>query len=257
MRSVLSTRGVFETPFSRREVLAAGALGLAAAPWLAMPARAQAASQRLVTVELFTSQGCSSCPPADALLRRLAMRDDVLALSWPVDYWDYLGWHDTMAQHAFTERQRGYARKIDPHQPYTPQMILDGVVDVVGNNPIQVDAALDARLKLRSTRVAITPTMMSEKLMFEVGAGPALDATLWLVRYRALVEVEVEAGENQGRDLTYANVVESCSPLGMWKSAPASFELTRADLGPMDGNYKIAAILQCADCGPVLGAARL
>lgn len=243
--------------FSRREMIAASILGCAGAALAPRLAQAQSAAQRLVTVELFTSQGCSSCPPADALLRKLSERDDVLALSWPVDYWDYLGWRDTMAKPAFTARQRGYAKKIDPHQPYTPQMVMDGELDVVGNDAVKVAAALDARLKRRSGRVAIAATLSQSALTLDVGAGPAQDATVWLVRYRPRVEVDVRGGENEGRDLIYANVVESCSPLGMWTGAAARYELARADLGPRDPDHMLAAVLQVADCGPVLGAARL
>lgn len=245
------------TMLSRRGLLAAGVLGFSALPLLAPRAGAEDLAQRLVTVELFTSQGCSSCPPADALLRSLAERTDLLALSWPVDYWDYLGWHDTMAKPVFTDRQRGYAKKLDPHQPYTPQIVIDGEVDVVGSDRTRVDAAITARLKQREDRVAIRAALDNDSVILDVGTGPTTEATLWLLRYRPRVEVAVESGENRGRDLVYTNVVESCSPLGMWKGAPAQFELARADLGALGDAHRLAVLLQAADYGPVLGAARI
>ena len=223
-------------------------------------ARAAEPAPALVTVELFTSQGCSSCPVADRLLGELAERPDVLALSLSVDYWDYLGWRDTLARPENTKRQYAYAKALRTYQPYTPQIVIDGRIDVVGNNKSKVKGAIEEREKRRDSPLHIGYEPAPDTVAVVLGSGAAAEATVWLVRYAERVTVTVERGENQGHSLTYTNVVQSMTPIGMWKGEPARFVLPRRDLlGTDQGKapQRLAIIVQTENTGPILGAAKL
>jgi len=235
--------------------LALVALGLAVAG-----GRASAASPApdLVVVELFTSQGCSSCPVADALLAELADRPDVLPLSLFVDYWDYLGWRDTLARPENTKRQYAYAQSLKTYAPYTPQIVVDGRKDVVGNNKREVIWAIEDRVKRRAAPVPLTVEPGPDTVTIVVGAGQPAEATVWLVRYAPRMTVAIGRGENGGRTFTYANAVQSMTPIGMWTGAPASFVLPRRDLlGTDETPAGLAIILQTENTGPILGAIKL
>jgi hypothetical protein len=234
---------------------ALAAFGLLAA---AHDASAGEAPPRAV-VELFTSQGCSSCPPADAYLATLAERSDVLALSFHVDYWDYLGWKDTLALPEHTERQRAYAHQRGDGKVYTPQMVVNGDRDFVGSKRYAIDAALDrAELPLD-----VTITRTGGTLDIVIGQDRSAlgyhvpETTVRLVVFDPAVTVEIEKGENAGRTFTYRNVVRSIQPIGMWKgeklriSLPAD-EVLRAEDG------RCAVIVQevrRGGPGRILGAA--
>jgi hypothetical protein len=212
----------------------------------------------LVVVELFTSQGCSSCPVADALLAELADRPDVLALSLFVDYWDYLGWRDTLARPENTKRQYAYAKALKTYAPYTPQIVIDGRHDVVGNNKAQVNWAIEDRVKQRPAPVPISVEPGPDTVTITVGAGQPVEATVWLVRYAPRMTVEIGRGENGGHTFTYADAVQSMMPIGMWKGAPASFVLPRRDLLGTDKTRPgLAIIVQTENTGPILGAVKL
>ena len=220
---------------------------------------APADTSRPIVVELFTSQGCSSCPPADAYLGELAARDDVIALSLPVDYWDYLGWKDTLATPAFTQRQRAYAHRLNLRSVYTPQIVVDGVTDAVGSRRGHVERAIELRGDmLGNARVPVTFAQAGTAIAIRVGAGepPKDEATLWLVRYNRATTVEIERGENAGNTFTYANVVRELTPIGMWNGDPLEMKLPKASLSA-PGYDGCAVILQEDGPGPVLGAARL
>ena len=207
-------------------------------------------------VELFTSQGCSSCPPADAILGKLKLRDDIIALTFPVDYWDYLGWKDTLASPAFSKRQRNYARARGDRQIYTPQMVLNGRIHVVGNQPKAIDAAIRSVAKDSSVKI----TMEADGDAIRVSASnedgsdtSALGkATLWLVLFNGEEAVKISRGENRGNTLTYYNVVRQMAPIGMWEGTPMSISLPKSQfvasgydgcavILQRDGNYQIIA----------------
>ena len=212
-------------------------------------------------VELFTSQGCSSCPPADKLLAQYAKRTDLLALSYNVDYWDYLGWKDTLASPDNTARQRNYAQARGDGQVYTPQMVIDGRTHAVGSNQAEIDAALakypdglPVHLSLSATADAITVNIDP------AAQGQMPHATLWLVMYDRSVSVPIGRGENSGRTITYTNVVRKLRPIAMWKGESMSVDLPKSEIKQADVN-RCAVLLQAETKdglpGPILGAATI
>jgi hypothetical protein len=205
------------------------------------------APQRLSVVELFTSQGCSSCPPADQNVAALSDRPDVLALSFGVTYWDQLGWKDTFAQPAFTARQVDYAHALNHEGPFTPQVVVDGKADVVGN------VRGDIERLIASQRIE-GPALSVSGGAAQIGAGhaPTAPADVWLVRYDPhVVQVPVRAGENTGKTLPLKNVVRTLTRLGGWTGQPARFALPPAQPG-----LSTAILVQTRGAGPILAAAR-
>jgi hypothetical protein len=209
-----------------------------------------------VVVELFTSQGCDTCPPADAVLAQLADRKDVIALSLPVTYWDMLGWKDTLASDANTRRQKAYAEAMWHGGVYTPQMILDGTNELVGNKMQPVDAAIGTlQATPLSVRVSLqtTPT----ELHINVGAAPSTgDATIWVFDILSKATVKIGAGENSGHTLTYRNVVRYVKSIGVWKGQPIALSLPRNDPS-MPQHDAVAVIVQQGGYGKVVGAAMI
>ncbi|HEX3664154.1 MAG TPA: DUF1223 domain-containing protein [Rhizomicrobium sp.] len=219
---------------------------------------AEAGARRQLVVELFTSQGCSSCPPADALLGKLADRKDILALSLPVTYWDMLGWKDTLASEANTRRQKGYAAAMGRGGIYTPQMIVDGATDVVGSREAQIESIISARAAdMRSVPVSLSAT--PEVLHVSIGAGSAKngsEATVWLFHILSHTSVHITSGENLGRNLNYRNSVRDVRAIGIWKGQPLSLDLPRSD--PLGSSYDtVAVVLQEGGYGRIIGAAIL
>jgi hypothetical protein len=215
----------------------------------------------LAVVELFTSQGCSSCPEADALLGRLAGRDDVLALSYPVDYWDYLGWKDTLASPKFTERQKAYKGTLSVPMVYTPMMVVNGLTHVNGRDEDKVVGALEKSNIVVAARVAMRMSEKDGHLVIEAGAAgpsgvPAKDATLWLAVIAKTVAVPIKRGENRGRTITYYNVVRELIPVGMWSGHPVTVQLDRQSVA-RPGAERYAVLLQQGRGGPIIGAAQL
>lgn len=214
---------------------------------------AAVAGERLVVVELFTSQGCSSCPPADAFFREnLSGRDDVIALALHVDYWDYIGWKDKFADPDYTLRQKAYATASGRRSVYTPQMIVGGQDHVVGNHPKEVHSLIDAHKQVASpvslsmvkkgNRVSISADAMSD-------VGPMV---VYLVRYQLLKSVKIKRGENAGRTLTYANIVDDWDVVATWDGRkPLSLQKT------VRGDAPIVAIVQTKGHGRILAAARI
>ena len=212
-------------------------------------------------VELFTSQGCSSCPPADKLLGEYAGRDDILALSFNVDYWDYLGWKDTLASPDHSDRQRAYAAARGDAQVYTPQAVVDGLSHAIGSSRSQIEAALAANAGALSVPIALSAT--DDDITVDIGpasrAGTA-PATLWLVMYDRSVTVPIGRGENRGRTVTYNNVVRKMRPIEMWKGAAMSVHLAKSEIAQAD--VERCAVLPQAETagglpGPILGAAMI
>jgi hypothetical protein len=215
------------------------------------------AGEHPVVVELFTSQGCSSCPPADAYLRDLAEEEDIIALSFNVDYWDYLGWKDTLASPAFSERQRAYARKLGLSGVYTPQMVVNGVAEGVGSRRGEIGRIINKQDE-RSLPVEISFRDEGASLTLSVAAGtaPEQPATLWLVRYATAEEIEIRRGENRGRTITYAHAVRELTPIGMWEGNAMTMTLPKGEL--LTRGYEgCVALLQAGDGGPILGAAEI
>ena len=216
------------------------------------PGDAQEATAPVV-VELFTSQGCSSCPPADAVLAELAPREDVIALALHVDYWDYIGWADSFANPAFTKRQKAYARAAGSRTIYTPQMIVAGHDRLTGVKPmhladlIRAHGAKPARVRLDLSRQGGTLEIIAE-------ARPALPgpAVVQLVRYLPERQVEILRGENAGRRLTYANIVTSWTVLRDW-DGQGVLKLSV----PAPGEEPVVVIVQQSGPGAILAAARL
>jgi hypothetical protein len=208
-------------------------------------------------VELFTSQGCSSCPTADALLESYTQRRGILAVSFAVDYWDYLGWKDTLSDPKFTKRQRAYARTRGDGQVYTPQIVVNGIRHVIGGQKAAIDSALaDTAAVSSKTWVPLTITSSGEHLTIEAGAGAKADATLWLVMMTRKIEVPVKRGENAGKTLAYHNVVRDISPIGMWNGQAMVVRLDRRSLAPANAEF-CAVILQQGHGGRIIGAAVL
>jgi len=235
-----------------RAVLAATA-GLLIA---AAGSSAQAGGKRPVVVELYTSQGCNSCPPADALLGRLAERKDVLAMSLPVTYWDMLGWKDTLATDANTRRQKAYAAAMGRGGVYTPELIVDGINDVVGSR----EAAVDAIIASRENDLAMIPIELHAtpaEIHIAVGSGDAnSSATIWLFHILGKVTVSIGTGENGGHTLTYHNVVRDVKAVGMWKGQSVTLDLPRND-SPSLPHDSVAVVVQQGGYGRVIGAAQI
>lgn len=223
-------------------------------------ATASAQEQRVVAVlELFTSQGCSSCPTADALLRSYAERPDIVALSLPVDYWDYLGWRDTLASPKFTSRQRAYADERGDGRVYTPQVVVNGLKHVVGSRRDEIDRALaETAERLAVDRVELVANSDGKTITIEAGASPLASqmsgGTVWLAVVQPSVEVEIRRGENRGKKVAYANVVRDLTPVGMWSDKPTRIELQASAVLQKEGQ-RCAVLLQQGTVGAVVAAA--
>ena len=206
---------------------------------------------RPTVVELFQSQGCSSCPPAEANVGAISDRPDVLALAFEVDYWDRLGWKDTFSRPAWTARQYAYARAMGHGDSvYTPQVVVNGRVEGDGLEP----GAL-AGLVNRGDRGRAGPSIgfSSGTVTIGAGAAPAGGADVWLARYiPRTVEVAIPRGENAGHTLPYKDIVREMILLGHWRGEAATFPLSATG----DPGLAEAAIVQASGAGPILAAAR-
>lgn len=186
------------------------AFSLIAAPAGAIEIRSEAET----VVELFTSQGCSRCPEADRLLAELATRDDIVALGYHIDYWDYIGWEDTFALPANTELQEAYAQSWDTTRIYTPQMVINGQNAVVGSDRGEAESAIEAAHAPLSVSLEVSGP---NAVTFEAPPNASLSpAVVWIVTYRDKAEVEIERGENSGQALTYTHIVTGRQAIGMW-----------------------------------------
>ncbi len=202
-----------------------------------------------VVVELFQSQGCSSCPPANANLNAVTTRPDVLALSFAVTYWDWLGWKDKFAHPVFTERQWEYARAGRRKNVSTPQMIVNGRGILIGHSRNEVQSALE-----RFDRGTSGPQIGAGDGHLRISAGTARrPANVWLVRYDPRVQnVSIRAGENGGRTLPHRNIVRHLELMGKWYGRPASFLLPT-----YQGPYRTAVLVQDGPGGAILAARKI
>lgn len=231
--------------------------GAAAAAALSRPAAARTGNAGPWAVELFTSQGCNSCPPADAYLGRLAVRPDIVALSFHVDYWDYIGWKDPFASRETTERQRAYARVLKQRYVYTPEMVVDGIGHDTGRERGPIEALL-ARAQAQS------PARATPELSRTIGgpltiklAGFPLDgrkADVALAIYDRRHTTPVRSGENQGRMLENFNIVRHLELVSRWNGTATSWTIGGERIGPTQG---VAVLVQHADHGPMIGCNKL
>ncbi len=214
---------------------------------LSLPVAAQELKP-VPVVELFTSQGCNSCPPADAALGAMAQRADVLALSLHVDYWDYLGWKDSFSTTWATARQRAYAKSFRSRSVYTPQAIVNGAGDAVGSDRGKVQALL-AKAKVAAFSAAVDGARAV--LTF---AADGIPADIVLVDYLASAPVVITRGENAGNTFTYHNVVRRLDVLGTWDGKAGHAPVA---LPPRAAGQSRALMVQGQDMGPLLGGVRL
>lgn len=238
-------------PISRRRCLSLGAAGLGLA---AFRGEAMAAAQAEVVVELFTSQACSSCAAADSLFSDIRAMPGVLALTFHVDYWDYLGWKDTLASSEFSQRQYDYAKARGDMDVFTPQIIVNGGRQLPGS---QRETVLTAINEARGTRrtVPLSISDAGQDLAIELGSSaPAEKATLWIMAVQEQATAEIEKGELAGREITYHNVVRKLVPQGQWDGKTARFMVAKDKLLTQEASSCVA-LLQRGAVGPVLACA--
>ncbi len=241
------------TPLLARSLLILAAFAMVAGP---LPA---ASGETKTVLELFTSQGCSSCPPADKLLGELAKNERVVALSLPVDYWDYLGWRDTLALHAHSLRQKAYADARGDRQVYTPQVIINGVAQAIGSDHRAIMSAIATAEATRVPAISVTLKRNGDKIDIVVGAGTGMRAPVFLLTVTSETPVAIGRGENRGKTVSYYNAVRTWRRLGEWNGAQmlASVPLSEMTGSGADGVVVIIQAGSVEEPGPIRGAAHL
>lgn len=226
----------------------------------ATPAAAGEAPRSVV--ELFTSQSCSSCPPADRLASELADEGKSLVLTLPVDYWDYLGWKDTLASPAHSARQRGYAMARGDRKVFTPQIVVNGRESTVGGHREAVEAAIARAEGAGRLALPVTLHVRDGRIEVEVAksrlSGGERQGEVWAFAIERTRHVEIGKGENTGRIANYANVVRRMTRLGVWEGAPARFEIAADEVLTPESDG-VAILVQAGNGGQpgaILGAAR-
>jgi hypothetical protein len=218
------------------------------------------AGEKRAVLELFTSQGCSSCPAADRLLGELTNDPSLITMSLAVDYWDYLGWQDTLALHGHTKRERAYAAARGDRDVYTPQIVVNGAVAVLGSDKNAIERAISqSRAKAQPLSVPVVLKIEGDKVVAEVAdaTGATRQGEVWLCPITGKVTVNVGRGENSGKMLTYYNVVRGWKKLGDWNGKAASFSLPISDVTHADVDSFAVLVQSGASTKPgvVLGAA--
>ncbi|MGR3717726.1 MAG: DUF1223 domain-containing protein [Thermohalobaculum sp.] len=238
------------TMFERTKIAILAALGIAS---LALSAPVAQAEGSVVVVELYTSQGCDACPPADEVLAQLTGRDDVIALSLHVDYWDYLGWRDTFAQRQFSRRQYAYRDAWRKNVVYTPQMVVQGRDDVMGSRSDALAAAIAAAQQVEPP-IKVTIERQGGMLKCRIEPGPErVVGIVWIAKYTLSATVEISRGENAGRTITYMNVVNSLNRIGSW----AGIEPEEVAMPQPEPGEGVAIWIQAGEAGPILAAAKI
>lgn len=240
-------------------------LSVSCLAWMCLGLNAAAAQQSAprMVIELFTSQGCSASPAADAVVRELADQPDVIALSFPVDYWDYLGWKDTLATPFNTARQKAYAELRGDHKIYTPQVVIDGRLHAVGSKRDKIRLLAEkARVEQGALSVPVTAMLQGTTLNIsaEAGKGSApAQAEMIVLGLSRSETVAVEKGENAGRTMTYQNVVRSIHRAGAWQGAPQSWSFDVSALkDPRINAYAVLLqVVQDGKPGVILGGAKV
>ncbi|MEP3441758.1 MAG: DUF1223 domain-containing protein [Sulfitobacter sp.] len=214
-----------------------------------------AAEQIPVVLELYTSQGCSSCPPADAIMRDISNRDDVIAIAMHVDYWDYIGWKDEFGNPDFAKRQRAYANTAGRRTIYTPEMVVNGVTDIVGARPMKVAEAIEEH-KSKAPRMTLDAERAGDTLRIQgsVPSGKSTAMDVHVLRMYEKKETKITRGENRGKTLEYHNIAHD------WQTVVTGWNGT----GPLDltvqgvtGDDPVVVLVQEANAGPIVSAARL
>lgn len=218
------------------------------------------ASTGVTVVELFTSQGCSSCPPADALLGDLAQRDGIIALSLPVDYWDYLGWKDSLASPMHTERQRAYAKARGDRAVYTPQIVINGREHVIGSRIGEVISLVEAAAEdALPVEVELTESGSSLTVSISETEVPDGEIIVWMAGYTAEERIDIKRGENAGRQIAYYNVVRKLKPIGQWDGSAMTIDVPVAEWADktLSGCVVIVQRADKGGAGAILGAAKI
>lgn len=217
-------------------------------------ASASADGRPVTVVELYTSQGCHSCPPADAYLGKIAGREDIVALSFHVDYWDYIGWKDKFALPGNTKRQRKYAGHLGMGYIYTPQLVVQGMAHSAHGSEAS-DLVRDLR---GAKRVDVNMTHVDGGLKVDIADGPFENETarVLVVAYDDKHETKIDRGENSGKTLAYYNVVRDIARVGRWSGKAKSFNITEEQL-KMAGRDGCAVLVQSTKTGRILGAAKI
>lgn len=234
-----------------------GAIGFCAIASIVSPALAQPRA----VVELFTSQGCSSCPPADQIIGELAKDPGVIALSLPIDYWDYLGWKDTLADSRFSARQKAYSRMRGDRDVYTPQVVVNGAKHVIGSDRDRIEGAMVETRKAEGVMsVPVTMSLSGKQLTVSVeaakGAVPA-QGEVWICSVTKSVPITISRGENRGKEVTYHNVVRNLLKVGDWNGSSGSWTVPLENIS-RDGVDAAVVYVQDGSRdkpGPMLGAA--
>lgn len=229
---------------------------LASAAFLSSIAQAETQSQPRAVVELFTSQGCSSCPPADKLLGELSKDKSIVALTLPVDYWDYLGWKDTLASPKHSARQRGYSAARGDREVYTPQVVVNGVTHVLGSDRAAIERAI-ANSRGKAMTVPVTVVDAGDRLTVSVPEKDGARGEVWLCGVARTVPVAIGRGENTGKSVTYYNVGRRWTKVGDWDGKAQTWSVPVGQFRA-DGIEAAAVLLQGGSAekpGPMLGAA--
>ena len=234
-----------------------GAIGICAA----FAACATAHAQPRAVVELFTSQGCSSCPPADKIIGELAKDPSVIALSMPIDYWDYLGWKDTLADSRFSARQKAYSQMRGDRDVYTPQVVVNGSTQVIGSDIGKIESAIGATRTADVMSVPLSLSVSGKHVKVSVAAaGKGADAAhgeVWICAVSKAVPITIGRGENKGQQLTYYNVVRNWLKVGDWSGSAANWTVPLENIS-RDGVDAAVVYLQDGTRdkpGAMLGAA--
>jgi hypothetical protein len=225
-----------------------------------MTVQPASAGDKRAVLELFTSQGCSSCPAADRLLGELTSDPSLITMSLAVDYWDYLGWQDTLALHGHTKRERAYAAARGDRDVYTPQIVVNGAVAVLGSDKNAIESAIaKTRASAQPLSVPVTLKIDGDKLVAEVAdaTGATRPAEVWLCPLTGKITVNVGRGENTGKTLTYYNVVRGWKKIGDWNGKAASFSLPLSEVTGADIDSYAVLVQSGASAKPgiMLGAA--
>jgi hypothetical protein len=227
----------------------------------AMVAIIPAHAEPRAVVELFTSQGCSSCPPADKIIGELAQDPSVIALSMPIDYWDYLGWKDTLADSRFSARQKAYSRMRGDRGVYTPQVVVNGSVHVIGSDRSKIDGAIGDTKKADGVMsVPVSMTVAGKQINVSVAASgnsPAAHGEVWICSVSKAVPIMISRGENRGREVTYHNVVRTLLKVGDWNGTSGSWTVPLENIS-REGVDAAVVFVQDGNRdkpGPMLGAA--
>jgi len=235
-----------------------GALGICAIVAVIRPAYADPRA----VVELFTSQGCSSCPPADKIIGELANDPSIIAMSMPIDYWDYLGWKDTLADSRFSARQKAYSRVRGDRDVYTPQAIINGSMHVIGSDRTSIENAISTTSKEDGVMsLPVTMTQSGKQLTVSVAAANkaplAQHGEVWICSISKAIPISIGRGENRGKEVTYHNVVRNLVKLGDWNGTSGSWTVPLASVenGGVDAAVAIVQDGSRDSPGPMLGAA--